>query len=332
MAFPLYAQSKRLLDGQIEQTVDDKRLLAFDAARAFFSVLSAQAIVAAAEKRLGTAKANLRDSQARVEGKYVGVNDVTRAQIELANSGTELETDKGTLAVARVNLAFTINAEVPATLDVPTALLAAGRAQPPNTDSLVRTAIAHRPDLASKRHLATAAHDFAQEPLYRLFPTVGLAGTFQLSTDNQAVTPGHSFNNNEFLTATLTWPIFDGGVRYADRRSRVASASIADLTVDTLVRQVDQQVRAAVGARSRRRSSSLTSAAGRTRRRAQERRRDRDALSTGSREGDRARRRERRAILGRGQLRERGVRRSPMPTSALRQAVGLDVLGTEPAR
>jgi outer membrane protein TolC len=245
-AFPLYAQSKRLLDGQVAQTIDDKRLLAFDAARAFFAVLQAQAIVDAAQQRLTTAKDDLDDTTARVQGGFVSINDETRARIDYANAITEVENDKGTLASARVNLEFTINSRVDGALDPPTALLAAGRAPPPSPDLLVRNAVAARPDLASKRYLATAAHDFAEEPLMRLVPTLGLAGTISVSSDNQAITPGHTFYNNEFLTATLTWPIFDAGVRYADRRSRVATAAIADLTVDTTVRQVDQQVRAAL--------------------------------------------------------------------------------------
>src|ERR1022692_3784634 len=33
-AFPLYAQSRRLFDGQVAQTIDDKRLLAYDTVRA----------------------------------------------------------------------------------------------------------------------------------------------------------------------------------------------------------------------------------------------------------------------------------------------------------
>jgi len=245
-AFPLYAQSKRLLDGQIAQTIDDKRQLAYDAAKAFFAVLQADAVVVAAQKRLDTAKSNLDDTSDRVEAKLVSTNDQTRARIDYANAITEVENDKGSLAVARVNLEFTINARVAGALTTPTALLDAGRTQAPGVDQLLKLALATRPDLASKRWLAVAAHDFADEPLLRLVPTLSLAGTFAISSDNQAITPGHAYYNNEFLLATLTWPIFDAGVRYADRKSRVASAQIADLTLDTTVRQVDQQVRGAL--------------------------------------------------------------------------------------
>ncbi len=243
-AFPLYAQSKRLLDGQVAQTVDDKRLLAFDATRAFFAALSADAVVSAATTRLDTAQKNFADTQARVEAKLVSTNDATRAAIDLANAVHEVEDDKGIAQVAYVALAFTINAPVPTKLAIPTAILDAGRANVPLLDGLLQTAIAHRPDLASKRYLAVGAHDFAEEPMLRLVPTLGLSGTFQLSTD-PTIPNNHPFYNNESLAVTLTWPLFDAGVRYADKRSRDALASIADLTVDALVRSVDEQVRAA---------------------------------------------------------------------------------------
>ncbi len=243
-AFPLYAQAKQIFDGTAAQTADDKRLLAYDVVKAFFFALSADAVLAAANARLKTAQANLTDTQERVDAKLVSTNDATRAMIDFANAQHEVETDKGAVQVAYVSLAYTINAPVPAALATPSALLAAGRAPVPPVDGLVRLAIATRPDLASKRHLALAAHDFASEPLLRLVPTLGLTGSFQLSSDETL--PGHAFYNNEFLTLSLSWPLFDAGVRYADKRSRDAQASIADLTTDTLVRTVDAQVRESV--------------------------------------------------------------------------------------
>ena len=242
----LYAQARQQLQGQVAQTQDDKRLLAFDAARAFFSALTADAVLSAATTRLTTAQANLADTQARVDAKMVSTNDATRAQIDLANAQHEVENDKGNVAVAYIGLAYTINAPLPAKLAPPTTVLAAGRAPVPNENELVRIAIATRPDLASKVHFGLAAHDFAREPLLRLIPVIALTGSFTLSTDETLV--GHGFYNTEVIGATLSWPLFDAGVRYADKRSRDAQATIADLTTDTLRRTVDEQVRSAVAA------------------------------------------------------------------------------------
>lgn len=243
-AFPIYAQSKRLLEAQQAQSKDDKRSLAFDAARAFFVALSADAVLAAANTRLDTAKANLKDTHERVVGQYVSTNDETRATIDYANAVHDVENDKGSARIAYIALAYTINAPVPARLEAPTALLAAGRAPIPPVDGLVRLALSRRPDLLAKRKTAVAAHDFALEPMLRLVPTIGLSGQFALSSDETLL--GHGFYNNESLQVTVSWPLFDAGVRYADKRSRDAQASIADWTTTELERTVDEQVRSSV--------------------------------------------------------------------------------------
>ncbi len=240
-AFPLLAQAKQNLEGQRAQTVDDKRLLAFEAARDFFGVLTAEAVLAAAQTRLQTSAANVSDTKQRADAQLVSTNDVTRALIDLGNAQREVELDRGARDAAYLGLAFTLNVPTPRSLLTPQPMLDAGRKSVPSQDSLVRVGLSNRPDLVSKRHLATAAHDFASEPLLRLVPVLGLSGSFSLSSD--PTLPGHNFYNTEALTTTLTWPLFDAGVRYADKRSRDAQANIADLTTDTLVRTVDAQVR-----------------------------------------------------------------------------------------
>lgn len=242
-AFPLYAEAKRNLEAQEAQTVDDKRTLGFDAARAFFVALSSDAVLAAANTRLDTAKANLADTHERVIGQYVSTNDETRATIDYANAIHDVEVDKGQAQVAYVALAFTINAPIPAKLERPEAILAAGKAPVPTATGLVQLAFSRRADLLAHHKSAEAAHDFAAEPLLRLVPTIGLSGNFSLSSDETLL--GHGFYNNESLQVTVSWPLFDAGVRYADKKSRDAQASIADWTTTELERTVDEQVRSA---------------------------------------------------------------------------------------
>jgi outer membrane protein TolC len=47
---------------------------------------------------------------------------------------------------------------------------------------------------------------------------------------------------------TLSWQIWDGGVRGADAKSRDAQAAIADLNTEALARSIEAQVRGAVAA------------------------------------------------------------------------------------
>jgi outer membrane protein TolC len=243
-AYPLFSQAKRLADAQHEQNVDDKRLLAFSAASAFFAVLNAQDVVTAAQRLVDNAKANLSNAQARAQSGLTSTNDVTRAQLDMQGSARELEADRGTLDNAYVQLAFTVNAPIPSSVSPPAATLTAALQAPGAPDTLVRFAMDHRPDVLVSKYQAVAAHDFADEPMLRLVPTLGLQGQASATTNPPPGAPGRW--NDETLQATLSWTLYDAGVRYADKHSRDAQAEIADLNVRLLARNVEAQVRSAV--------------------------------------------------------------------------------------
>jgi outer membrane protein TolC len=237
-AWPLYAQAKHELSGQRAQSADDRRQVAFDAAKAFIAVLLADQVVQAAQKKLDTARADLADTDAQARAQLVSSNDVTRARIGLASSERELASDQGSLDAAYIQLALVVKAPIARGLVVPAALLDAGVQPVPPADALVAHSLARRPDLAARKDLALAAHDFAREPRMRWLPTLDLVG--QLAASSHAE---HDLSGTVALTAN--WAIFDAGARSADARSRDAQAAIADLTADALIRTIDAQVRTA---------------------------------------------------------------------------------------
>jgi outer membrane protein TolC len=226
-AIPLLAEAKHNLEAQHAQTIEDKRQLTFDVAKAYFAVLLAQEVVVAAQKKLDTATADVADTDAQFKAQLVSSNDVTRAQISLSTSVRELLQDRSQLATAYLDLGFIINAPAPTTLVPPSALLDAGKQPPPPAETLVDQSLAARPDLVARKDNALAAHDFAREPRYRYFPTLALIG--QLTATANAGTSGHDV----------------AGARSADIRSRDAAAKIADLQSQELVRSIDTDVRTA---------------------------------------------------------------------------------------
>lgn len=240
-AFPLYAQSEALLDAQRAQNVDDKRVLGFNAATAFLTVLTASDVLRAAERQFANAQANLADAQGRVDAGLASSNDVTRAQVDLAGASREVELDKGALENTVIQLEFVTNAPVTSTLSPPTAILAAAERSLDPLDRLVRFSLDRRPDLIASRHSDRAAHRFAEEPLLRLVPTVGLQG--QEATTSNSGSTGHW--HDEIVMGTVTWTLYDSGARYADKHARDAQASIADLTMQQLERNIESQVRGA---------------------------------------------------------------------------------------
>jgi outer membrane protein TolC len=241
-AFPLLAQAKHNLDAQRAQTLEDKRQLAFDVAKAYFGVLLAQEVVAAAQKKLDTATADVADTDAQFKAQLVSSNDVTRAQISLSTSVRELSQDRSQLATAYIELGFIINAPAPTTLQAPSALLDAGKQAPPPAETLVTQGLAQRQDLLARKDGALAAHDFAREPRYRYFPTLSLIG--QLTATSNAGMSGHDLDGS--IQFAASWSIYDAGARSSDIRSRDAAAAIADLETKQLVRSIDSDVRTAV--------------------------------------------------------------------------------------
>lgn len=243
-AFPLYSEAKHSLASQRAQSADDRRTLAFDAAKAFFNVLLADQVVKAAKKKLDTAKADLADTDAQVKAQLVSSNDVTRAQIGVGTSQRELAANEGSLTTARVQLELVVASPVTGDLSAPTALLAESARPIPAVDTLVAHGLAARPDLVAHKEDALAAHDFAQEPRMRYLPTLGFSS--QLNATSNTPASGHTVDGS--LAVTASWTIFDAGSRSADARSRDAQATIADLQTKALTRSVDAQIRSAASA------------------------------------------------------------------------------------
>ncbi|HEY4239575.1 MAG TPA: TolC family protein [Kofleriaceae bacterium] len=235
-AIPLYDRAKHNRDATRAQSVDDRRVLAFDTAKAFMQVLLAEAVADAAQRKLETAKADLKSTDAQQRAALVSSNDVTRARISVADAQREVTADLGNRDSAYVDLAFLVAQPVDAVAN-PADLLALSQAAQPSPQQLVTDSLTARPDLVAKKELGAAAHDFAREPRWRYIPSVGFSA--ELDADEHGT---HSIDG--FLQLNATWNIFDF-TRYGDMKTRDAAASIADLNTQALGRQIEQQVRAA---------------------------------------------------------------------------------------
>jgi outer membrane protein TolC len=241
-AWPLYRQAERLLDAQKATSTDTKRVLQFTAAQAFFGVLASEAVLAAANRRLDTAKASLEYAQARVQAQLNSSNDVTRANLDLASALQEVAADDGNVKNAYVVLGFVLNAKVSGTLVPPEDTLQAAGKPPPPADALTTLALSRRPDLHAARWAAVAAHHFADEPLLRIAPTLGVT----MGMTGSTLPMGSGYYTDETLVSTLTWQLYDAGNRYADKHSRDAAARVADLNEQLLIRQIDEGVQTAL--------------------------------------------------------------------------------------
>jgi outer membrane protein TolC len=97
-----------------------------------------------------------------------------------------------------------------------------------------------RLDLAAGEARIDALEAFAQEPTMRIIPNLRATGQYEESIESGPDSEGW------FVGLNLTWLLYDGGERRADRVERKANARIADLELSAAKRQVDRDVRRAL--------------------------------------------------------------------------------------
>jgi outer membrane protein TolC len=241
-AFPLYAQSKHQRESERWGATQDIRILAFDTARSFLQVLTASRVLEAASKRLDKAKANLHDAEARAQAQLASTNDATRAQVELSSSMSEVAKAQGTVAKAYTQLSFLVGRRVEGTLAEPDRTTQAAEAFEGAAQSQVQAAIDRRPDVKSAQERTLALKLAAQEPLYRLIPSLSAQGQLRVLPDPLPTEKA----TGETVTLNLTWNVFDQGARYADRRTRLAQSESQQLDEKELRRSVATDVELAI--------------------------------------------------------------------------------------
>ncbi|HEY1586389.1 MAG TPA: TolC family protein, partial [Polyangia bacterium] len=111
-----------------------------------------------------------------------------------------------------------------------------------NPDEVARRAEDRRPDVKSATEHTEALRQGAREPLFRLIPTLGFDAQLR-----QILDPGPMDTaTSGTASLTLTWTIYDAGIRYADRRTRLAQAVSAWLDERALRRSVATDIAIAV--------------------------------------------------------------------------------------
>jgi outer membrane protein TolC len=240
-AFPLYRQQRFLRDAAGFTAQETRRLVGYDAASAFLATLGFEQVLLAAEKRRDFAQTNLNDVRARFDAGLVSSNDVTRAELELATAVRGVAQAAGDVQASRVDLANLLNAEVSGPLAPPTELLAAAASAPATDATVIAEAQKRRNDIAATRAEVNAQREFADEPRARFLPSV----QFQAQTRNINDGPVSSRDNEGFAALTFAWPVFDAGVRNAERAQRLAELRGLELELQASLRQVEREMRSA---------------------------------------------------------------------------------------
>lgn len=240
---PLYRQASHSFEAEKYNARETKRQLAFDTAKAFLQVLAAEQVNKAAEQRLEKAKAYLNDASALSAAHLKSSNDATRAMLEVTSAASAVVNSKGAAEKARLQLGLLMNAEVKGELIPPDSLAEVAMHFKQNPATLYKDATERRFDLKALNEIYQAAESGAQEPNYRLIPTLNFQAQFKMNPDPL---PRRERWHDETLSLNLTWTIFDAGVRYGDRRSRMAQAESAALDLRLAKRTTSTNIAASV--------------------------------------------------------------------------------------
>ncbi len=242
-AIPLYRAARYNLDAAKFGAGEDDRTLSFQAAKAFTTVVAAERVVVAAQDRLDRAKAGFDATQALVDSKINSSNDATRAKLDVSTAVRNLAQAKNSAETARIAMYFIMGVDDSDPVAPPNDVLTAAEAYKAEPLVLSKSAATERNDLKEAHAQTLAAKETADEPNWRLAPQIDLQGQVTANPD-----PGTKPWDNETLQLSLTWTIFDGGVRYGDRRARLALADEADQTEKKLGRSVTKDVETAYAA------------------------------------------------------------------------------------
>jgi outer membrane protein TolC len=235
--FPVARAATRSLQAQEFESFDLRRALAFDVSESYFAVLSAERLRDAATRRIEVAEATVGDAQTKLEAGLASRNELTRVELELATAQLARTEAENSVRTNRLLLEFLIGAPADRPLAEPEPSLLAAAAP----ESIEAEAERLRPDLQAAALRAEALRLLAQEPLLRIVPTLDLQGIYRGT--NEAGLSGNDTDWN--VAATLTWEVFDGGVRYAQAAARRAEYREASLAADQLRRLIGQEIRTA---------------------------------------------------------------------------------------
>lgn len=244
VGIPGYRNIRFERDAQRYASADAKRQLAFEASNAYLSTLGIDQVLEAAHHRYDYAKQAFEAAKARYKAGLVGVNDVTRAELEVVTAELGITQSQGEVNTTYLQLGYLLDEPDMAgkKLQVPDELLKAAEEREFPVAGLIEEAQNRRLDLSSLKAHAQAQRALVLTPSLRWLPSLALTGQYRYT--NESGLTGRSTNWN--VGATMSWALFDGFYRNSQHSEYKALANVADLNVKANMRQVEVQVREAL--------------------------------------------------------------------------------------
>ena len=261
-AFPAIKSAKSQYFSQERASRDQRRSSAFSVANSYLTVITAERLKIVAIRRLEVANQLLDEARARLKAGLAIASDVTRAEVEVADSNLTLSQAEQSIVVSRLALQEAMGGREPGSLAEP--VVTAPEDQKP-TD-LLAIARRQRDDLAAAR-LAVEANGHDAEVIRRgNWPVIGA----RAGVADQDSSAGNEFYGDTHWTAGITasWSLYDGGLRAgrveeteAFGRERRENVRVVELMAEREVRTSLVQITTAVASVAQAEAKSRSAAA-----------------------------------------------------------------------
>jgi outer membrane protein TolC len=231
-----YRRGKKAVAIARAEELAARRLLAVAVAKAYLTLLAQHRVIEINQRALDTARAHLAFAQKRYAGGAGTKVEETRAAQEAARVEAQLELALGGLTREQEALGVLLGADGPQDIAAPAVL-----DRPPPLETALAQAATRRSDLRLQSARLGAAKDLLRDSWTDFVPY--LTALFQPFYQNppSAMQPQTGWQ----LQLMLTFPLYDGGMRYGQQRERRMQVATAQATLEGLIRQSRSEVRAA---------------------------------------------------------------------------------------
>jgi outer membrane protein len=229
-----WAHSKDNVDVARKSEADVRRQLAIAVAKTYLTLVAQHRVVEVTERAAVNAKAHYDYTHSRFVGGFGSRLDEVRAAQEVASDETQLEATQSALYGFQEALGVLLGDERPYDTDPQTDLPAA-----PTEEDALQTAPVLRTDVLLAKERLFAAKHVVRDDWADYVPYLIATGMPFYANPPTATYPTTGWQ----VLLLLTWPVYDGGLRYGQAHERDALAAEARLTLEADLRQADSDVR-----------------------------------------------------------------------------------------
>lgn len=204
---------------------------------AYMDVLRDMEILQIRQENLGVLQRQLEEANARFEVGEITRTDVAQAEARLAQSESDLALAQAQLSVSRAAYASVVG-QAPADLEAPPALPNI----PTDFDQALDVALNDNPDVRSAGYDLAAAEARVAQARAEFLPSVRATASYGGSGDLSEFDIDLADRNSLTAGASLSIPLFTGGLNGSNVRRALEEANIAQITLEGERRTVLQNV------------------------------------------------------------------------------------------